>query len=156
MPPQQTIKIMDITIDVIYDIETLMEWRAEVIRAVFGIEPGKQLLDENRKFYERHLADGSHLALIARVDGRDVGCGNVCFYYEMPSPDNPAGRCAYIMNIYVRPPYRCNGIAHRLVARLADVSRDLRCGKIYLETTDNAAPIYSSLGFRPMTNMMKL
>ena len=74
----------------------------------------------------------------------------------MPSPDNPAGRCAYIMNIYVRPPYRCNGIAHRLVARLADVSRDLRCGKIYLETTDNAAPIYSSLGFRPMTNMMKL
>ena len=56
---------MDITIDVIYDIETLMEWRAEVIRAVFGIEPGKQLLDENRKFYERHLADGSHLALIA-------------------------------------------------------------------------------------------
>ncbi len=147
---------MDITIDVIYDIDTLMEWRAEVIMAVFGIEPGKQLLDENRKFYERHLADGSHLALIARVDGRDVGCGNVCFYDEMPSPDNPAGRCAYIMNIYVRPPYRCNGIAHRLVARLADVGRDLRCGKIYLETTDNAAPIYSSLGFRPMTNMMKL
>ena len=60
------------------------------------------------------------------------------------------------MNIYVKPQFRHNGIAHRLISRLVDVALDLRCGKIYLESTDNTKHLYTTLGFKPMPDMMKL
>ena len=92
-------------------IPTLMMWRAEVIRHVFGIEPAKRLLVENRRYYRTHIPDGTHLAFVADIDGEPCGCGGVCFSDELPSPDNPTGRCAYLMNIYVREPYRHSGAA---------------------------------------------
>lgn len=136
-------------------LPTLMRWRAEVIRNVFGVEPSSRLLVANRQYYRRHIADDTHLALVAENDGEEFGCGAVCFYDEMPSPDNPTGRCAYIMNIYVREPYRNNGIAHHIIRRLIDESRQRGCGKIYLETTPDGKSLYLSSGFKAMPDMMK-
>lgn len=133
-----------------------MHWRAEVLRHVFGTEPSRRLLVENRRYYRSHTADGSHYALVAAADGVDCGCGAVCFGDELPSPDNPSGLCAYIMNIYVREPFRNHGVAHAIVAALIEESRRRLCGKIYLETTSVARSVYASLGFRPMDGMMKL
>lgn len=132
-----------------------MMWRAEVIRHVFGVEPPARLLVANRRYYREHVANGTHQALVAALDGVDVGCGAVCFSDELPSPDNPSGRCAYLMNIYVRGPYRRQGVAHAIVSRLIDIARRKDCGKIYLETTDQGRSVYRSLGFEDMKEMMK-
>ncbi|MCM1354972.1 MAG: GNAT family N-acetyltransferase [Staphylococcus sp.] len=136
-------------------IDRLMLWRREVIENVFGISPDASLLEANRRYYEEHIPDGSHIALVASVDGIDCGCGAVCFTAELPSPDNPRGKCAYLMNIYVRKEYREMGIAHRIVRMLIDEAIKHGCGKIYLETTADGRPVYHSLGFRNMQGMMK-
>ena len=138
------------------DIQTLMDWREEVIRNVFGENPDQRLLDANQQYYLSHIPDGSHLAFVASYDGTDCGCGAVCLTDELPSPDNPSGRCAYLMNIYVREAFRNHGIAHRIVSRLVEEARNRECGKIYLETTADGKPVYTSLGFRDMADMMKL
>ena len=134
---------------------TLMHWRAEVIRNVFGVEPDKRLLVANRQYYRQHIADGTHLAIVATDDNEDCGCGAVCFTEELPSPDNPTGRCAYLMNIYVRESYRHKGIAHRIVSRLIAEAKNRNCKKIYLETTGDGKPVYVTLGFVDMPDMMK-
>lgn len=106
-----------VTISQVCDIETLMPWRMEVLHCVFSIPADADTADlerANRYYYERHLPVGSHIACIASLDGEAVGCGGVCFYEEMPSPDNPCGRCAYLMNIC--PAYRGKGIAPPLYA----------------------------------------
>ncbi|MDE6009587.1 MAG: GNAT family N-acetyltransferase [Muribaculaceae bacterium] len=136
-------------------IPTLMRWREEVIRNVFGEKPDKRLLVANRQYYARHIANGTHLAFMATVDGEDAGCGAVCLTDELPSPDNPSGRCAYLMNIYVRETFRNHGVAHHIVSRLIEESVKQGCGKIYLETTADGKPVYTSLGFREMPDMMK-
>lgn len=136
-------------------LPTLMLWRAEVIRNVFGCEPTARLLVANRQYYTRHIADGSHFALIAADGGEDCGCGGVCFTDELPSPDNPSGRCAYLMNIYVRDAYRNKGIAHLIVRRLVEEAQKRNCGKIYLETTAEGKPVYKSIGFEDLPDMMK-
>lgn len=136
-------------------LPTLMRWREEVIRNVFGQNPDKRLLVANRQYYARHIADGSHLAFVATVDGEEAGCGAICFTEELPSPDNRSGRCAYLMNIYVREAFRNHGVAHAIVSRLIEESLKRDCGKIYLETTAEGKPVYSSLGFRDMPDMMK-
>ena len=139
----------------ITDPATLMEWRAEVIENVFGLTAGPDLLEANRRYYLNHIADGTHIAFVASYDGTDCGCGGVCLTDELPSPDNPSGRCAYLMNIYVREAFRKHGVAREIVARLVEEAKMRGCGKIYLETTDDGRPVYDALGFRDMPDMMK-
>ncbi|MCM1037239.1 MAG: GNAT family N-acetyltransferase [Bacteroides sp.] len=136
-------------------IPTLMYWRGEVLEHVFGQKPDKRLLVANRRYYTAHIADASHVAFVATLDGKDAGCGAICLSEELPSPDNPSGRCAYLMNIYVREGFRGMGIAHRIVTRLVDEARSRGCDKIYLESTRDGRHVYESLGFRDMPDMMK-
>ena len=137
------------------DIDTLMSWRAEVIGHVFGVQPTQTMLAANRLYYENHIADGTHVAFVVSYGGVECGCGAVCFTDELPSPDNPTGRCAYLMNIYVREPFRKHGIAHYVVSHLIEAAKSRDCGKIYLETTVDGKSVYSSLGFKDMPDMMK-
>ncbi|MDE6801205.1 MAG: GNAT family N-acetyltransferase [Muribaculaceae bacterium] len=139
----------------IVDIDRLMEWRAEVIRDVFSAEADTNLLEANRRYYIRHIADGTHIAIIADCDGTDCGCGGICLTEELPSPDNPSGRCAYLMNIYVRRAFRKHGIAHRIVTYLIDEAKKRGCDKIYLESTADGKSVYKELGFCDMPDMMK-
>ncbi len=139
----------------IKDIATLMSWRREVIEHVFGQKADETLLIANQRYYEKHIADGTHYAIVAEDAGEECGCGAVCFTDELPSPDNPTGRCAYLMNIYVRQPFRKHGIAHKIVSHLIEESMQKNCGKIYLETTGAGRPVYQSLGFRDLPDIMK-
>lgn len=139
----------------ITDLSDLMRWRREVIQNVFAQEPGEALLEANRQYYTKAVADGSHYAVVASCNGKECGCGGLCFSEELPSPDNPSGKCAYVMNIYVRDTFRNKGIAHHIVRHLIEESRTRGCGKIYLETTADGKPVYESLGFRDMPDMMK-
>lgn len=139
----------------IKSLPELMAWRQEVICHVFGEEPSADLIAQNRKYYQQHIADGSHYALVASVDGEDCGCGALCMTDELPSPDNTSGHCAYLMNIYVREAFRKHGIAHIIVKALVAEAKLRDCGKIYLEATSDGKPVYASLGFEDMPDMMK-
>lgn len=132
-----------------------MRWRAEVIEHVFGHKPDKRLLVANRQYFRAHISDGSHIALVASVDGKDAGCGAICLSDELPSPDNSSGHCAYLMNIYVREPFRMHGVARTIVMALIEEARAHNCGKIYLETTQEGRSLYKSIGFEDLPDMMK-
>lgn len=146
---------MSTTIRQVTAIPTLMHWRKEVIENVFGTTPSKRLLAANRRYYLKHFADGSHIAIVANVDGTDAGCGAICLSDELPSPDNPSGHCAYLMNIYVRKNYRSRGIGRQMVEWLVTKAREMGCYKIYLETTDTAHSLYNSAGFKELPGIMK-
>ncbi|MCH5246776.1 MAG: GNAT family N-acetyltransferase [Muribaculaceae bacterium] len=138
------------------NLPELLSWRKEVIEHVFGETPGSDLLKANENYYEQQISLGLHEAFIASFEGKDAGCGAICYSFELPSPDNPSGKCAYLMNIYVREPFRAHGIGHCIVSHLIDEARKSKCGKIYLETTEEGRRVYASLGFRDMKDMMKL
>lgn len=138
------------------DIGELLKWRREVILNVFGEEASDELMKSNEDYYRRNVPAGNHLAFIASYDGRETGCGAVCLTEELPSPDNPSGKCAYLMNIYVKDEFREKGIAHALVTRLIEEAKNRNCEKIYLETTAQGRPVYESLGFHDLPDMMKL
>ena len=146
---------MNVTIHEVTAIPTLMHWRREVIENVFGVTPSNRLLAANRRYYIRPIADGTHIAVVAEVDGTDTGCGAICLTEELPSPDNPSGLCAYLMNIYVRKEYRGHGIGHAIVRWLVAKARQLGCDKIYLETTQGARSLYESIGFKDLPGILK-
>lgn len=142
----------------IHELETLMEWRETVLREVFSIPPEedlRELLAVNREYYKSALEAGLHTACFAYADGTIVGCGGVCYYQEMPSPDNPMGRCAYLMNIYTAPSMRGMGVGRAVATWLVQEAQRAGSGKIYLESSDQAYSLYKGMGFQDMKGYLK-
>ena len=140
-------------------IDELMAWRMEVLREVFSSPEDADMADlgaANRRYYERELARGGHIACFASLDGQVVGCGGICLQHEMPSPDNPSGRCAYLMNVYTRPAFQGRGVGRAVVDWLVGCARSWGAEKVYLETTDAGRRLYENAGFSEMQGMMHL
>lgn len=143
----------------IENIELLMAWRMEVLREVFELPESYDvtaLEEENRRYYNETLSSGEHIACFAKLGGQLVGCGGVCFQREMPSPDNPSGKCAYLMNIYTRSAFRHEGAGEAIVEWLIARAKENNAQKIYLEATEIGEKLYAKLGFATMNGMMKL
>lgn len=141
------------------DLELLMAWRMRVLREVFSLpdgQPAGALEAENRRYYQEAVPAGLHIPCFAHMGGEIVGCGGLCLSREMPSPDNPTGRCGYLMNIYTHPDYRGQGVGRAVVQWLTARAREREILKIYLETSQAGRALYTSLGFAPMPDMMKL
>ncbi len=145
------------------DLELLVSLRMEVLSNVFSSERKKlsdkeweEIRKENEKYYIEEFEKDGHIACAIYVLGEVAGCGGVCLYREMPSPDNRSGKCAYLMNIYVREAYRRQGLAKEICNYLIDKARNKGSGKIYLESSDMAVGLYKSLGFANMNGYMKL
>ncbi len=141
------------------ELDLLMQWRMEVLHEVFPPSEysfPEGLEEENRTYYEWALPAGQHIACFACADGEIVGCGGLCLYREMPSPDNPDGQCAYLMNIYCVPSCRKQGVGETIIRWLTDQAKERGIYKIYLETSDHARPLYERLGFVDMPDMMML
>lgn len=147
---------MNIDIRQVIVLPTLLHWRKEIITQIYGITPSKALLIAARTYYEKHIADGSHIAIIAEADGSDVGFGAISIVDELPTPDNPSGKLACLTDIYVREEYRRRGIAHTIVRWLVDKATQLGCGSIYLTTTITARPLFAEIGFKGLCSTMQL
>ncbi len=140
------------------DLEELLHWREIVLREVFSIsmkENMDDLITANRQYYLTALEKREHIACFACAEGKTVGCGGVCLYQEMPSPDNPTGRCAYLMNVYTIPAMRRQGIGKTIVQWLLQEAKRCGAGKIYLEASEKAYPLYKELGFCEMCGYLK-
>lgn len=149
----------EIQLHTLTDIDQLISWRMEVLHCVFAdaMRPDWEALEAaNRQYYRRQLSTDGNLTIVATVDGMDAGCGALCLYEEMPSPDNPSGLCAYLMSIYVREQFRRRGVGHAIVSRLVSEAQRRHAGKIYLETSKMGRPLYLQSGFTPMEGMMHL
>lgn len=147
---------MSIVISRCTDVPALMDWRQRVLKSVFGLQevpPG--LMQANEDYYLKNVESGYHIALVASDGQHEVGCGALCFQEELPSPDNPSGLCAYLMNIFVMPDYRRSGVGRAIVEALVDEARSRGAGKIWLETTEQGRTLYESLGFRQMYDILK-
>lgn len=141
------------------ELELLMEWRMKVLKDVFSLhmdEPLTELEQENRAYYMNALPRDEHIACFACADNKIIGCGGVCFYQEMPSPDNPSGKCAYLMNIYTQPAFRQNGVGRIIVEWLVGQAEERNITKIYLETSKQGHSLYRNMGFEDMPDYMKL
>ena len=160
LPVPKRVEVKNVKIQ---DIDLLLDWRMEVLSHVFSdefksltAEQIETIRENNRRCFLSEIPSGGHIACFVYRDGEIVGCGGVCIYDEMPSPDNLGGKCAYLMNIYTRPEYRHQGIATRVAEHLIAEAKARKIEKIYLETSADGERMYRKLGFKDMKGYMKL
>lgn len=138
----------------IVDGGEILRWRELTLREVFHLPPDydmSHLLAANAEYLSQ---DEECFVMVEGVEtegegGLKIGCGAICLQRELPSPDNPTGLVAYIMNIYVVPVFRRHGFGHGIVRHLVELASRRGVGKIMLETTKEAHSLYAGLGFKP-------
>lgn len=141
------------------DVDELVESRMEVMREVWDLSAEQDMTrfsDETRDYYERAIPAGTHAAFMAYDGPAFVGCAGISYYRVMPTVDNPTGRKAYVMNMYVRAAYRRIGVASRLLELLLDDAKAKGVDWICLEASEDGKPFYAARGFVPMPDEMML
>jgi GNAT superfamily N-acetyltransferase len=71
------------------------------------------------------------------------------------SPDDPAPRRGWVLNVYTEPGFRRGGIARRLMDALIEWCRAEGFGSVALHASESGRPLYQKMGFKP-TNEMRL
>ena len=140
-------------------LDLLVKTRVEVLRAANRLDDSADMSEverQSRDYYIKALSDGSHTAYLAFDGDAFVGAGGVSYYQVMPTYHNPSGWKAYIMNMYVRPAYRREGIATHILDLLVKDARARGIDCVTLEATDAGRPLYQKYGFIPMKHEMEL
>lgn len=70
--------------------------------------------------------------------------------------EKPTGKKAYIMNMYIAPEYRRQGIAIHTLDLLVKDAKEQDVLQIALEATDMGRPLYERYGFVKMKDEMEL
>ena len=141
------------------DLEILTETRIEVLRAANQLSDDVDMSEVKRnsfEYYQEALKSEKHVAYLVFDEEMFVGAGGISYFQVMPTYHNPAGRKAYIMNMYTKPDYRRRGIAFRTLDLLVADARAKGITAISLEATDMGRLLYAKYGFIKMNDEMEL
>ena len=96
------------------------------------------------------LARGDYFGWIAEAPAGPVGGVGMMVIDWPPHPLHPTqAHRGYILNLYVEPAFRGQGLAKALMAEAMDEARRRNLAYMVLHATDMARPIYMNLGWSP-------
>jgi GNAT superfamily N-acetyltransferase len=139
------------------DLELILHHRREMFREMGGRY--RDTLDEfetaSREYFEAALKARTYFGLLAELDGQVIGGGGVVVAAWPGSPLNFEPKRAWILNIYVEPSHRNQGLAKAITQRLIDWCRQNGFSAVALHASEAGRKLYEKLGFRS-TNEMRL
>lgn len=112
--------------------------------------------DQLREWIEEALPEGRLLFWLAEMDGRAAGCVAVHPYSHMPSAYFQRGVGWYVLNMYVKPTHRRQGVAAALLAALGGAAREQEIDSLNLHSTAAAHRIYERFGFGTSVDAMNM
>lgn len=119
----------------ITDINELIGWRMRSLRNTLANTAGvsfSKLRQASINFYRRALSMETYIGCFADQGYTAVGYGGLCIYHETPTPDNPSGCCAHVMNVYTGPDDCDESVRRNIVDWLVDEAHRRGITKIYL------------------------
>lgn len=139
------------------DLETLLRHRREMFGEMGGRyrETLTQFEAASRDYLDHALQSGRYFGLLAEFEGRIAGGGGVVIADWPGSPLNFEPKRAWILNIYVEPEYRHQGLAKAITEALIEWCRQNGFGSVALHASQYGRGLYEKLGFKP-TNEMRL
>lgn len=136
--------------------EILRQRRAMYLDMDYADSPElAQMVSTCEQYLYKAMREGSFRSWLALSSDEIVGGGAVLI---SPWPSHPYDlecRRATILNVYVYPEFRRQGIARQLMQTMIAWCRDEKFGQVNLHASKDGGHLYDSLGFEP-TNEMKL
>ena len=112
--------------------------------------------DHLRSWIEDAVQEGHLLFWLAEYDGRVAGCAAVNPYRHLPSAHFRRGLGWYLLNVYVKPASRRQGIAAALLTTVGAAAREQGVDSLNLHATAVAHDLYERFGFRTSVDAMNM
>jgi GNAT superfamily N-acetyltransferase len=110
----------------------------------------------SEEFIRKAIIDGEYHQWFAETSqSRVIGGVAVLVHPWVSSPTNPRPERAYVLNMYVYPEFRRQGIARELMRTAIEWCRKHRFRSLYLHASENGRRLYEELGFKS-TNEMRI
>lgn len=137
------------------DAALLAEHRARVWREVGGWDEAAMAAQVPvwTAWFHEALADGTYVSFVAEENAEPLASGSLLVHAAIPRPGSPSDREGRVQSVYVVPDARRRGIARALMARIADYARGAALIGLKLHPSDDARPLYASLGFEQLDEM---
>jgi GNAT superfamily N-acetyltransferase len=114
-----------------------------------------ELLRVSTSYLSEALANESYRGwLMESADGKTIGGAGLLLRPLMPRPDALSGPEAVVLNVYVEPQFRRQGVARALMEALLHWCRTQPIPRIVLHPTPIGQALYESLGFKPRVEML--
>jgi GNAT superfamily N-acetyltransferase len=138
------------------DVPEILRQRCEMYQDMGPASPAElnAMVSSSEVYLRCALAEGSVRAWLAITpEGRPVGGGMVSVAPRLSRPYFPECREASILNVYVYPEFRRQGIARRLMQAMIDWCRAEGFPHVSLHASKDGRTLYESLGFQPSSEM---
>lgn len=137
------------------DAALLAEHRARVWREVGG-HSGESMAAQIpiwTAWFHDAVGDGTYVSFIAEENGEAIGSGSLLVHVAIPRPGFPSDREGRVHSVYIVPHARRRGIARALMAELMDYAATAMLIRLSMHPSDEARPLYVSLGFEQLDEM---
>ncbi|MEI2777833.1 MAG: GNAT family N-acetyltransferase [Tetrasphaera sp.] len=99
------------------------------------------------------LSDGRYVGLLVHLDGQVVGGVGILWQDLPPNMNTTKSIRGYLLNMYVDPVHRSQGIARILPAAALDACRTKGVDVVTLHASDAGRAIYAAAGFTSTSEM---
>jgi ribosomal protein S18 acetylase RimI-like enzyme len=130
--------------------EGLTDIRMEYLREDFPGMPDEQaahIREGLAKYYAEHL-NRDFFAYVTDDNGTIIGSAFLVLQEMPPNSNFPNGRIGDVLNVYVKPEYRRQGIASKLLELLIADAKAMELDFIELKASTDGYPLYKKLGFK--------
>jgi len=138
------------------EADVLARHRASMFRDMGEVDEASASIIENAS--EDHLAAlveaREYFGFLAEHEGEVIGGGGVWLRPVLPRPGALQGALeAYVLNVYVDPPHRRQGVARATMRAILDWSQARRLARVVLHASKEGRSLYESLGFESSNEM---
>jgi glucosamine-phosphate N-acetyltransferase len=113
-------------------------------------------INEYRKeIINRILDDQNYIIIVAEEQENHTIIGTATLLIEQKFIHD-GGKVGHIEDVATRAGYEGIGVGKKIIQRLIEISKDLKCYKIILDCDDKVIGFYEKLGFKKKAVMMRL
>ncbi len=133
------------------DLEILIEFRIALFKEM-GVIKGQSddvsFYNAVKEYLMISIPNKKFFSWVAENNGMIIASSGLVFFQKPPSPNNPSGKEAYIMNMYTVPEWRGKGVATEIMREIFKFIKEKKVIKISLHATEIGKGVYAKLGFK--------
>lgn len=141
------------------DLGVVTNLRLRFLAEHRGIDPSEfptEFVELTRSFLDRHFEAKTSRSWIASEQGTDIAIVTMLILDLAPRPEDVTGLEGYIVNMYVDPAHRQQGVGMALLGECLNAATEIGLRRLLLYATDDGRNLYTSAGFASNPSWMEL
>lgn len=137
------------------ELDTFIDMRINQLREE-GATEDIDLKPALYAYYVKHMPEGTFVSWLAIDKQKIIGTSGISFVEKPPYFGCASGKIGLLSSMFTDKDYRRQGIAKKLLSKVADEARKYGCSTIQITASDMGVTLYRDFRFLENGNFMQL